>query len=116
MNTQAFNQDNDGDDLDPFAALEAAQNKGPASAPARAPTPTPPAPRPQPAAPAPGARNMPTGPACPACGPQVHTWANTTKSGKQYYRCSRCKDAWWPGHDDAQVLGNKWPPFDPAKK
>ena len=75
-----------------------------------------PAPTPKPADAAPArSGNAPTGPACPECGPDVHTWENKTKNGKDYYRCSRCKGAWWPDREKPKKLGPKWPPFDPQK-
>ena len=60
--------------------------------------------------------SAPTGPSCPDCGPDVHTWKNKTKNGKDYYRCSRCNGAWWPHREKPEKLGPKWPPFDPDKK
>jgi hypothetical protein len=67
----------------------------------------------------PAAGNGPTGPACPdKCkdeqGRTVHTWRNTTRNGKPYFRCSRCKGAWWPQRDDKAKLDptTKWPPLD----
>ncbi|MHB1701723.1 MAG: hypothetical protein ACYCSN_16650 [Acidobacteriaceae bacterium] len=102
-NPVSFDPSDDAD-VDPLDALDAAQH---------APAPAHEQPAPAPAT----ARNVPTGPACDTCGPEVHTWANTTKAaGKPYWRCSRCRSAWWPDNDDAQALGTKWPPFDPAKK
>lgn len=59
--------------------------------------------------------NVPTGPVCPDCGPDVRTWENKTRNGKDYYRCSRCKSAWWPDREKPRKLGKKWPPFEPNK-
>ena len=76
-----------------------------------------PAPEPKPEKESAPARsgNTPTGPSCPDCGPDVHSWENKTKTGKDYYRCSRCKGAWWPDREKPKKLGPKWPPFEPSK-
>ncbi len=62
--------------------------------------------------------NVPDGPRCPECkrdeqGRVVHTWANLTKNGHPYFRCSRCKGCWWPMRDDKKAVDpdSKWPPF-----
>ena len=67
--------------------------------------------------------NVPDGPACPECkkdeqGRTVHTWANTTRNGKPYFRCSKCGGCWWPMRDDPKRIDvkSKWPPMDKEKK
>ncbi|OZB72188.1 MULTISPECIES: hypothetical protein [unclassified Thiomonas] len=63
--------------------------------------------------------NVPDGPACPEkCkdeqGRAVHTWRNTTRNGKAYFRCSHCKGCWWPDRDETSRIdpASKWPPLN----
>ncbi len=54
----------------------------------------------------PKAESLGDGPQCKKC--KVATGKFQTKGGHDYYRCPKCRDAWWPG-DDAGELGKKWP-------
>ena len=67
--------------------------------------------------------NHPTGPRCPECpkgedGYVPHTWANATRKGHPYYRCSKCGGCWWPLDEDMRRLdpAKKWPPFEKEKQ
>ncbi|MDA8379106.1 MAG: type I DNA topoisomerase [Planctomycetia bacterium] len=44
------------------------------------------------------------GPTCKKC--KTATGQFSTKNGKPYFRCSKCKSCWWPDGDE---LGKKWP-------
>ncbi len=46
------------------------------------------------------------GPACPDCG--IGTHAQTTSTQKPYFRCGKCRSAWWPERADTEKLGAKW--------
>lgn len=44
-----------------------------------------------------------TGPKCTAC--KISTGEYKTGTGKPYFRCSKCRNSWWP---DEGKLGKKW--------
>jgi DNA topoisomerase-3 len=46
------------------------------------------------------------GPNCPAC--KKSTFCNETKTGRPYFRCGGCKNAWWPDRDSPKKLGGQW--------
>lgn len=45
-------------------------------------------------------------PDCPKCKTAVTT--NKTGTGKTYFRCQKCKSAWWPDFENKNKLGKKW--------
>ncbi|MHB0889210.1 type IA DNA topoisomerase [Acidithiobacillus sp.] len=54
----------------------------------------------------PKAEPQSAGPNCPKC--KQTTGQFTTSTGKPYYRCQKCSDAWWPDKGDTAALGEKW--------
>ncbi|BAP89102.1 DNA topoisomerase [Burkholderiales bacterium GJ-E10] len=46
------------------------------------------------------------GPKCPK--DKVATVRAKTKTEKDYFRCPKCRTAWWPDRDDPAKLGKKW--------
>ncbi|MBN6739836.1 DNA topoisomerase I, partial [Acidithiobacillus sp. MC6.1] len=54
----------------------------------------------------PQADSLGDGPLCKKC--KVPTGKFQTKNGYDYYRCSKCKGAWWPDKEDTGKMGAKW--------
>lgn len=54
------------------------------------------------------------GPNCKKC--KKPTGRFSTKNGKPYYRCQKCRSAWWPDAEDAAALGKKWKKQQSASK
>ena len=46
------------------------------------------------------------GPKCPK--DKVSTVRAKTRTDKDYFRCPKCRAAWWPDREDAAKLGTKW--------
>ena len=47
-----------------------------------------------------------SGPACPYCKGKTEKYL--TKTGKTYYRCGKCKKAYWPDFKDKNKIGKEW--------
>ena len=54
----------------------------------------------------PKAESQGQGPVCKKC--KQSTGKFSTKTGKPYYRCSKCSGAWWPEKADETALGARW--------